>query len=96
MPISAVVAVGLVSEEGTPKDFNEIWLIGVVGEKVDTPVVGLAADGEREVPIVVKRGFSRLSERHYSIAREMKYKIVCILDYYLATHTILPDSPVIR
>jgi len=80
MPISAVVAVGLVSEEGTPKDFNEIGFLGLVGEEVNTHVVGLAADGEREVPIVVKRRFSRLSERHYSIAREIPYKIVCILN----------------
>lgn len=60
MPTSAVVAVGLVSEEGTSKDFNEIGLLGVVGEEVYAPVVGLAADGEREVPVVVERGFSKL------------------------------------
>ena len=71
MPVGTVVAVGLVSEECASQYFYEIWLPRVVGEEVDTPVVGLVVDGEREVPVVVERGFSWLSNRHYTIPREM-------------------------
>src|SRR6056297_2562341 len=46
---------------------------------MDTPVVGLVVGGEREVPVVVERGFCRLSDQHYSIAREMSYKHIWIL-----------------
>lgn len=62
MPVGTVVAVGFVSKEGVPQYFDEIGLLAVVGEEVDTPVVGLVGDGEREVPVVVERGFSRLSD----------------------------------
>ncbi|MGM0389703.1 hypothetical protein [Natrinema limicola] len=57
MPVGAVVAVGLVAEEGVLQDFDEIGLPGVAGEEVDTAVVGLVVDGEREVPVVVEWGF---------------------------------------
>lgn len=55
VPISTGVAVGFVSEEGTPQYFNEIGFLGVVDEEVDTPVVSLVVDGEREVPLVIER-----------------------------------------
>lgn len=74
MPSRTGIAIGFVSKEGTSQDFYEVWLSGVVGEEVDTPVIGLVVNGEREIPVMVKWRLNRLGDRHYSVARETSYK----------------------